>query len=327
MLLRVQPEGREIAVAPGDNLLDVLRREGVPISHSCLAGRCGTCRCTLSGLTPPRAGRGAASVLACQTTLSEDSVVTVPEVDEIVVHPARIIKATVVELDAPTHDVRIVRLKPNRKLSFSAGQYATLRFGNGLARPYSMANVADDELMEFHVRVVPGGLVSGYVAHQLEPGDAVQVSGPLGTAYLRRKHTGPMLCVAGGTGLAPILSIVGSALAAGMTNDIHLYFGVRTPGDVYGLHTLRALEALAGGRLQAHVVVAEPDAGTGAALRGGMLPDAIRRDLSDCTDWRGYLCGSPGMVDAVGATLAGLGMRDEHIHADAFYFAAAPASV
>jgi naphthalene 1,2-dioxygenase ferredoxin reductase component len=324
MLLRVQPAGRELAVTPGDNLLEVLRREGIPISYSCLAGRCGTCRCTIQHAQSTESGE-ATSVLACQTTLSENSVVAIPEVDEIVVHPARTIKATVLDIDAPTHDVRIVRLRPNKKLSFTAGQYATVKFGADLARPYSMANAEDDELFEFHVRIVPGGLVSGFVDQQLKPGHAVQLSGPLGTAYLRRKHEGPMLCVAGGTGLAPILSIVRTALADGMTNDIHLYFGARSAADVYGLSMIRQLEELAQGRLHSHVVV-DDNRGGPPEFRNGSLPNVVQSDHGDMNGWRSYLCGSPGMVDAVRNAIKPLGIRDEHVYADAFYFTPATPS-
>ena len=63
-------------------------------------------------------------------------------------------------------------------------------------------HIVTDELLEFHVRLVPDGRVTGYIANELKVGDNVRVSGPMGTAYLRRTYTGPMLCVAGGTGLA-----------------------------------------------------------------------------------------------------------------------------
>ena len=98
-----------------------------------------------------------------------------------------------------------------------------------------MAGLSEDAELEFHVRAVPEGRVSTYVFNTLKVGDTVRVSGPLGTAYLRTRHDGPMLCVAGGTGLAPILAIVRGAIVAGMANPICLYFGVRSHQDLYGL--------------------------------------------------------------------------------------------
>jgi naphthalene 1,2-dioxygenase ferredoxin reductase component len=92
------------------------------------------------------------------------------------------------------------------------------------SRPYSMASLCTDQQLEFHVRYVPDGRVSGYVFNQLKVGDSVRVSGPLGTAYLRTRHEGPMLCVAGGTGLAPILSILRGVISAGMQNPYSFVF-------------------------------------------------------------------------------------------------------
>jgi ferredoxin-NAD(P)+ reductase (naphthalene dioxygenase ferredoxin-specific) len=137
MQLLVQPLGESIEFDPGANLLDTLRRAAVPISYSCSAGRCGTCRCkVIAGsveVTPasPDVEQADASVLACQTTLTGDCTIEIPEPDEIVVHPARIVKGTVVSIDAPVSDVRVVRMSLNRPLSFSPGQYATVLFGPG----------------------------------------------------------------------------------------------------------------------------------------------------------------------------------------------------
>jgi len=229
-----------------------------------------------------------------------------------------VLKAKVESLDALTHDILRVRLRSPKPLDFSPGQYATLQFTPEHIRPYSMAGIAGDELLEFHVRLVPGGRVSGYVRDTLRPGDAVRVSGPLGTAYLRGRHEGPMLCVAGGTGLAPVMSIVRGSLAAGMTNDIHVYVGARSPQDVYGLDVLRTL-ADEYPNLHVHSIVAS---GASGNARPGLVTDAVMADWTDLSGWRSYLCGSPPMVDAAALVATRLGVLPNHVHADAFYDAA-----
>jgi naphthalene 1,2-dioxygenase ferredoxin reductase component len=320
----IQPLRRVIEVEPGANLLEALRHAQVPMSYSCMAGRCGTCRCrVLAGdaVDPggtqrsPPAERDA-YVLACQTFLTEPCTIEIPEPDEIVVHPARILKATVQEVESLAHDVRRVVLKPARPLAFSPGQYVQLQFSPEHVRPYSMAGLADDATLEFHVRVVPGGRVSGYVADDLKPGDTVRVSGPLGSAYLRTKHDGPMLCVAGGTGLAPILSILRGALAQGMPNPIHLYVGVRSPRDVYGLDWLAEI-ARRHPAFRLHVVVAS--GGNPGEQRCGLVTEAIAQDLGSLEGWRAYLCGSPPMVEAATVLVRQKGLEVARIHADAFY--------
>jgi ferredoxin-NAD(P)+ reductase (naphthalene dioxygenase ferredoxin-specific) len=185
------------------------------------------------------------------------------------------------------------------------------------SRPYSMASLCTDQQLEFHVRYVPDGRVSGYVFNQLKVGDSVRVSGPLGTAYLRTLHEGPMLCVAGGTGLAPILSILRGVIASGMQNPIHLYFGVRSPQDIYGLDQLQALQA-AHPSLKLQIVVTTDDDG-GSKHRTGLITDAVAHDLPNLDRWRAYVCGAPPMVEATAALIKQRGIAEQHVYADAFY--------
>lgn len=354
MQVHVQPLGERIEVAPGDNLLKALTDRQIPMSYSCLSGRCGTCRCrVVSGdvreadgveyrhhdddmtgqegdTTPP--GR---YVLACQSSVHGDCEIGLPDVDEVVVHPAKILKATVLAIEPLTHDIKRLVLKPAKPLSFSPGQYATLQFTPAHSRPYSMAGVDADDTLEFHIRRVPGGSVTGYVDEQLKVGDAVRVSGPLGTSYLRTRHDGPMLCVAGGTGLAPVLSIVRGVLARGMTNRIDIYVGARSPADVYGLAWLRELASRRDG-IRLHVVTTTdapgapdaPDApdAPNPGFRLGHVTHALAADYVGAdalSGWRAYLCGAPPMVDAATRLLRERGIDAAHIYADAFYAKAA----
>lgn len=163
--------------------------------------------------------------------------------------------------------------------------------------------------------LVPEGRVTGYIAQELKVGNAVRVSGPLGSAYLRRRHDGPMLCVAGGTGLAPILSIVRDALAAGMHNPVHLYFGVRSERDVYGLEWLAALQR-EHPALTVHTVLAS---GRAAGCRTGLVTDAIAQDWQGLAGFRAYLCGAPPMVEATSLLVRRMRVLSEHVYADAFY--------
>lgn len=324
MDILVQPLNRVIRVDPGANLLKALQDAQVPMSYSCMAGRCGTCRCrVLDGEVMEGAGEqqrpldgGPGTVLACQTWLTQPCTIEIPEPDEVVVHPARIVKATVQSLEDLTHDIKRLVLKPAKPVDFSPGQYVQLQFTPDHVRPYSMAGLMGDGLFEFHVRLVPDGRVTGYIAQQLKVGDAVKVSGPLGSAYLRRRHQGPMLCVAGGTGLAPILSILRGAQAQGMTNPVHLYLGVRSPRDVYGLDWLVPLQRDHPG-LNVQVVVSA--GGDPALHRCGLVTDAIEQDHRSLQGWRAYLCGSPPMVEAATVVARRKGVPADHIHADAFY--------
>jgi ferredoxin-NAD(P)+ reductase (naphthalene dioxygenase ferredoxin-specific) len=324
MEVSILPLHRTLDVRSGENLLEILRNNDIPVSYSCMSGRCGTCRCRIvSGNVLVTGGgesnspaRNGQTILACQTSIVEDCVIEIPEVDEIVSHPAKIIKTTVTGIEDLTHDIKRVRLALSKSFEFSPGQYATLQFSPQHIRPYSMAVTPGATEVEFHIRLVPGGRVTSYVASELKVGQSVRLSGPLGTAYLRTKHTGPIVCIAGGTGLAPILSILRGMANAGMRNPIHVYFGVRSSQDIYGLHWLNEMrEVLAD--LTVHVVVASGP--QGGPHRAGVVTEAVNADWKSMTDWRAYLAGAPVMVDAASILLRQKGVDPDHIYADAFY--------
>lgn len=232
--------------------------------------------------------------------------------------PASRCVARVEELEAATRDIRIVRLRvvSGGPFRFRAGQYARVSFDDRPPRDYSMANRPDEALLEFHVRHMGGGGVSAFVAHRLRRGDRVRLEGPFGAAWLRRSHRGPMLAVAGGSGLAPIKSIVESALALGMTRPIHLYFGGREEGDIYLEARFQAL-ARAHPNLRFVPVLSEPARPTGR--RVGYLHEVVAADVPHLGGFKAYLAGPPEMVEAVVATLARRGLPAKDIHADPFY--------
>lgn len=131
----------------------------------------------------------------------------------------------------------------------------------------------------------------------------------------RCKHSGPMPCVAGGTGLAPILSIIRRAIAQGMQNAIHLYFGVRSARDIYGGQWLAALERQHP-QLKVHAVVTS---GQVPGCRTGFVTEAIAQDWASLKGFRAYLYGAPPMVEATALLARQMGVMPEQIHADAFY--------
>lgn len=320
----VKPLNRLLRVAPGANLLEALRAAGVPLSHSCRAGRCGTCRCQLiegdvleSGREQQRPLDGTGNfVFACQTYVTGHCTIEIPDDDDGVVLPARIVSATVAGVESLTHDVTRLLLTSSKRLEHLPGQHAHLEFSPGWVRPYSMAGLCTDDVMEFHVRRLPGGRASGHVAQTLRPGDRVKVSGPLGSAYLRRKHTGPVLCVVEGTGLAPVLAILRGAVAAQARQPIMVYVGARSAKDLYGLGALETLREQHPA-LTVHVVVASR--GAAPSYRCGLVTQAIEQDFRDLSGWQAHVFGSPPMVEAVTFLARRKGLPAQHIHAEAFY--------
>jgi CDP-4-dehydro-6-deoxyglucose reductase/ferredoxin-NAD(P)+ reductase (naphthalene dioxygenase ferredoxin-specific) len=328
--MQIQLEGHDtpVPVEAGDTILDSLLRAGVGFPFSCQAGNCGTCKCELvSGdvlelehsehaLSPEERAKGV--ILACRTQVWDDTVIRRLDAEELVLHPSRVMRCRVVEVEDLTHDIKGVRLavEAGGPFLFSAGQYAQVEFAPGLSRHYSMANTPDDTELVFHIRRMPGGRTSGYVAGQLKAGDKVKVSGPLGVAYLRDNHTGPVLLVAGGSGLAPVQSIATTLLARGYPAPVTLYFGVRSERDLYHEPLLRALAAKHA-NFSYHVVLSEQKGSSGR--RYGLVHEAVAADLKDPEEWMAYLAGPPVMVEAAQKLLAERGLPQRRVHADAFY--------
>jgi NAD(P)H-flavin reductase/ferredoxin len=327
MQITLEGHAEPVPVEAGDTILASLLRAGVPFPFSCQAGNCGTCKCELvSGevlelehsehaLAPEERAKGI--ILACRTQVWDDAVVRRIDAEELVLHPSRVMRCRVLELEDLTHDIKGVRLaiEAGGPFVFSAGQYAQLEFAAGLSRHYSMASTPQEAQLVFHIRHMPGGRTSAHVATQLKLGDKVKVSGPLGVAYLRENHAGPALLVAGGSGLAPIQSILRTMLERGHGAPVTLYFGVRSERDLYHEALLKDLAARHS-NFSYHVVLSEQKGAAGR--RYGLVHEAIELPES-AQGVMAYLAGPPVMVEAATSLLASRGLLPRQIHADAFY--------
>src|SRR5215472_14704872 len=193
----VRQHSTPIVVSEGGTILEAALAQGVPYPHGCRSGNCGACKSRLESGDVELASysefalsdeeRAEGLILACRAMPWSDAVVSWLESDEVVLHPERRLACRVVGLEAMTHDITGVRLaiESGGPFTFSAGQYASLRFGDLAARDYSMANRPDESMLEFHVRRMGPGSVSAHVTERLRVGDVATVQGPLGTSYLR----------------------------------------------------------------------------------------------------------------------------------------------
>lgn len=326
--VRIRQHDRPVAVETGETILAAALAQGVPYPHGCQSGNCGACKSRLYGgeveMAPyseyalDEAEKAQGLILACRAVPWSDAEVGWLDVDETLFHPRRLLRCRVAALDNATHDIKRLRLaiEAGGPFDFSAGQYARVAFGALPTRDYSMANRPDEADLEFHVREMAGGASSRYVAERLAPGEAVAVEGPFGTCHLRERHAGPILAIAGGSGLAPIKSIVETALARNMRQPLALYFGVRDERDLY-LEDRFATLAARHPHFRFIPVLSQPSGPT--ARRTGFVHEAVAADREDFDGCKAYIAGPPVMVEAATALLGARGMRREDIHADAFY--------
>ncbi len=326
--VRIRQHERALAVAAGETILAAALKADVPYPHGCQAGNCGTCKSRLyagevamapySSYALSAAERSAGLILACRAVPRSDAEVGWLDSDGSIAHPVRRLACRVVTLEDATHDIRRVRLavEAGGPFRFSAGQYARASFGVEAPRDYSMANTPAEPVIEFHIRALSDGRSSRYAAERLALGEAVEVEGPFGTAYWRARHPGPLLAIAGGSGLAPIKSIVETALAHGMCQPIELYFGARGERDLYLEDRFAAL-ARRHANLSFIPVLSAPE--RPSARRRGLVHEEAAAARASYEGWKAYLAGPLAMVEAATATLRARGMRTEDIHADAFY--------
>ena len=313
-------------------ILDAALRGGVPVPHQCCSGQCGTCKCRLlkgrvkhDAFLPEALSDREVSdgwVLACRARPKTDVEVDYGGALDLAVPPRARHAATVKSCARLTDDIHhLVLTLDDPPLAFLAGQFVQLRFGDLPPRSYSMASLPGDEDLEFYIREMPGGKVSGHIARQLAVGDSVALEGPCGQAYLRAAGPAAIIAAAGGSGLAPILAIARDVARREIPCPFHLYFGVRRESDLFARSALEDLAAQ-NRRMTVHFVLSDqspvlgtPQPGT---LRHGLPHAAIAADFSDLSCAHVYSAGPPPMVDAVERAVLDLGSRAENVHSDPF---------
>lgn len=325
MELFVRPGERVLSLKPGDNMLQALRAQGLPISYSCEDGRCGLCRCKLlrgvvvESSRPPRQlfGCRVRYVLACQSAPSEDSTIEIPDSVEPMVLPPRRMRAQVLGVEPLGHNLRLLRLSNEGQLVFSPGQFVELELTRGLWRSYSLAGMPGDDELRFHVRLHPHGQAAQIIDEELKPGMSLRLRGPYGASWLRQVPTGPLLLASAGTGLAPLLSILRGIAAVRLSNPVTVYASFMSREDVYGLDELAtALQGVPNLR-GSHIVVAFGKLKRG--LRRGLLTEAIAADIERFEEWQANLYGAPFAIDATVQLLRRQGIGEDRLHADPFH--------
>ncbi len=312
----------------GTTVLDAALAAEVEYPHGCRSGRCGSCLSrVISGnvvhlehsrfaLTDEQKAQGL--FLACRALPGSDLVAAYAgDVDACPSPAMQRLEYRVEAIETLTHDIKRIRLATcGAELAFKAGQYARLTFPGVPPRDYSMAGGALDGELDFHIRRVPGGAVTEWIHASLKPGDPVLVEGPLGVSHLRSQHDGPMLCIAGGSGLAPIQAIVHAAIAAGMSQPIHVYVGARTLRDLYRVAHFQRL-AQTQRNLTFTPVLSHDQRQT--MWRTGWVTEAVAEDHPHVEGWKAYVAGPPLMVDAAMRVLRAGGLRQDDLHADVFF--------
>jgi len=331
--VRIEPHGRTLRVSADQSVLEAALAAGLNLPHSCKSGHCSSCRARLvrgeirypAGQPPGISAQEAQSgqILLCQARALSDLTVE-----------ARLI-ASVTDVEIKTLPCRIARLTPLapdvmqvwlrlpavERLRFHAGQYLDVLLEGGRRRSFSIASPPhDSELIELHVRRVSGGgFTERLFGSDLTVGSLLRIEGPVGQ-FSYREGTGPLLMVAGGTGFAPLKSMLRHVLETGIRRRIHLYWGARHTRDVY--EEAQVLEWVRRHPPFAFTaVLSEATAAEAAHHRAGFVHDAVLADYPDLAGFEVYAAGPPAMIEAMRTSFPRQGLAAEHLYFDSFDYA------
>ena len=332
--VRFEPVDIEIEVDEEETVLDAAFRQGVMLMHGCRQGQCAACKAFLldgdmemdpfSTFALNETEEEEGYVLLCKSYAYGDL-----EVELIAYHedmletgvPIQMVHAEVEEIEDLTHDIKrlVLNLVDPPEMNFIPGQYAELYLpGSNAHRAYSMANTTtSSERAEFIIKIYPGGMFSSYLDEELEVGDKMKVKVPFGMFMLREKSEGDIVFLGGGSGMAPIWSILNHMAENGIDRKATYYYGARTKKDLFFLDELAALEEKLP-NFRFVPALSEPEDGDEWDGETGLITDVVERLEGDLGETEAYLAGPPPMIDAAIPVLEMKGVDSENIYFDKF---------
>jgi CDP-4-dehydro-6-deoxyglucose reductase, E3 len=333
--VRLSKSDRSFGVAPDESVLEAALRAGLNLPHSCKGGNCGACRARLLegavaypngrplGLSPVEESDGL--VLLCQARARGDLLIETFEAVPAEEISTKRLPCRVVSAERLSHDVMVVHLKlpTAEQFHFKPGQYIDIMLSKGRRRSFSIASPPhDSRTLELHVRRAPGGefterlFAAGGIERAL-----FTLEGPLGHFYYRETPDAlhrPMLLIGGGTGLAPLMSIMRHVVDYAPGREMILYWGVRSQRDLYAHGALEALARRAR-RLRYVPVLSEASAGWSGL--SGYVHAAVLGCAEPLGNCEIYASGPPAMVEAVRREFPLGGADSARLYFDSFDYA------
>ncbi|HEY1326788.1 MAG TPA: CDP-6-deoxy-delta-3,4-glucoseen reductase [Casimicrobiaceae bacterium] len=335
MRVIIKPSDHAFDCATDETVLQAAMRADLMIPYGCRNGACGTCKGRIlagtvdygphspSTLTAEEKSQGLA--LFCCAKPREDITIEVREVRRAGDIQIKRLPCRIESITRAAPDVAIVKLKlpSTERLQFLAGQYIDFLLKDGHRRSFSLATPPHaDELLELHVRHVPGGLFTDQLFGTYKGREILRMEGPLGAFYLREESDKPIVFVAGGTGFAPIKAIIEHALYSGVDRPMVLYWGARAKHDLY-LPDLPGTWQQQSRNFTFIPVLSDPAPDDAWPGRRGFVHQAVLDDFRDLSGYQVYACGGPAMIDAAKRDFVGLrNLPSEEFFADSFTYAA-----
>jgi CDP-4-dehydro-6-deoxyglucose reductase len=347
--ITVANSGRSFDAAPEQTLLDAALDAKLNLPHSCKSGNCGACRALLLqgevhyaygsplGLTDAEiAGH---SILLCRCFARTDLKIEIFELRAADTPAVQRLPCRIERAQPLSHDVMglFLRLPEAVDFVFEAGQYLDVILPGGRRRSFSIVSPPHDARpLELHVRRVQGGEFTERLFHEDTANSLLTIEGPLGQ-FTYRPHivessatedrptpappeisAPPMLLIGGGTGIAPLLSILRHVIDNRFERDMTLYWGVRAENDLYAQSTLEALS-----RRAAHLKVVPVLSEATPAWAGltGFVHEAALQGIENLASFEVYAAGPPAMIAAVRREYDLRGADRSRLYFDSFDYA------
>lgn len=331
--LQIQPQGVSVAIGKGQTLLEAALAQGIAFPHDCTVGTCASCKCKLKqgrvreatpfGYTLSKQELDAGFILACQAFPKDELTVLELEPPGADLPPPQSVTGAITATQALTHDILKVTVRADKPVLYVAGQYASIKApGLPRARHYSFADAPQREgrkELSFFIRKVPGGAFTDALFSGKLNDVPLAIEAPHGHFHLRGGEA-PMVCVVGGSGLAPLMSLLEQARKSRLKRRCVLLFGARTQADLY---MLDAIQSIADSWLDSFTFVPvlshEPADSSWTGARG-MVTEFLASAAEGVSwpDAQAYMCGPPPMIDAAITAMVGLGLPLQSIHYDKF---------
>ena len=325
--------GKTFIVRKGENVLAAALRQGVMLPYSCKNGTCGSCKGVVQSgevhypFHPPMAleksDYAEGRALMCQAEPIEDLVIEVREIEAVRDIQVRMLPARVMEKTQLADNV--VRLKlvlpKAQRLQFLAGQYVDVLIEDGKRRAFSIASSPSLESeIELHIRHVEGGDFTGYVFEELKERDILRFEGPLGNFFIRNDQPDrPMIMMGGGTGFAPLKSMIENLIETGDKREIHLYWGARNSAELY-LDDLPSGWSSEHGHIHYRRALSEPSGQGELEAFGGFVHEAVIEEHPDLSEFDVYMSGPPAMIEAAKEAFMEHGLPEDRLFYDSFEF-------
>mgnify|MGYP000737153193 CR=1 FL=1 len=331
----LQDNQRQFEVQEDETLLEAALYQEIGLPYGCQSGGCGACRARIvSGeveydYDPPALSereKAEGYALLCQARPRSDLVIQVEELPDHHAIQVRNMPVRVERREQLCHDVMALwlRLPKGEAFEYLAGQYLDFLLRDGRRRSFSIANSPAEfrrtGLLELHLRHVPEGSFTAHVFNEMTDRAMLRMEAPLGGFYLREDNERPIVFMAGGTGFAPIKSMIEHALERKLDRPMHLYWGVRARRDLYMSDLAEQWQAK-NPSLRFTPVLSEATEEDQWPGKRGLVHEAVAEDHPDMRDLDVYMSGPPVMIQAASKQFSSQGLPDGQLHYDSFDYA------